>query len=155
MPAIRYGGTEVVGVQVVCEGPQPTAINTELQLIIEDGVVGSGKEFVASNVAYSRWNVAAGSQRPINRDFVIVWCFDILARFIAGRCLYGVSVEEPVSINHPILVLCIDPSNAVGVGGRILAQICHLFLRHTVSGQDVWVGCLPRHLEKRTLQFSE
>ena len=52
MGAIGYGGTAVVDVQVVCEGPLPAAINTELQLIIVDEVVGSRKEVIGSNVAY-------------------------------------------------------------------------------------------------------
>ena len=153
--AIGYGGTAVVNVQVVCEGPRPAAINTELQLIIVDEVVGSRKEVIGSNVAYimnriTGFKGVAGSQRPFNFDSV-VWCFDNLVRFIAGRCFWGRSVEEPVSITHPILARCFRPSNAFGVGDRILIQICH----SVSSTHNFWsllrmyeLDVYPRHLEK-------
>ena len=150
--AVGYGGTSVVDVQVVCEGPRPAAINTELQLIIVDEVVGSRKEVIGSNVAHivnriTRFKGVAGSQRPFNFDSV-VWCFDNLVRFIAGWCFWGRSVEEPVSITHPILARCFRPSNAFGVGDRILIQICHsVSSTHSFwSLLRIWVWCLPRDL---------
>ena len=54
VPAIEKGGAGVVDVLVVCEDPLPAAIDTETQLIIEDGVVGKRKEGIGNNVAYSR-----------------------------------------------------------------------------------------------------